>query len=115
MVMENPVRSMAELKKYIRDTFNLSELVCVAFSFEAPMLSRYALSNVFDLKLREICKCVMDMFCVISLTNGMSIYLLIVVFLTYYGASIVILSILFWSACILYMCVFDAGFHITQA
>ena len=37
------------------------------------------------------------------------------VFFTYHGAFIAILRILFWSTCILSMCVFDAEFCTAQA
>jgi hypothetical protein len=44
--------------------------------------------------------------CSVSVTNGNCMSLCIVVFLTYHGAFNVILSILFWSTCILctYVC-----------
>jgi hypothetical protein len=53
--------------------------------------------------------------CSVSVTNGNCMSLRIVVFLTYHGASNAILSILFWSTCILCICVCDAEFHIEHA
>jgi hypothetical protein len=53
--------------------------------------------------------------CSVSVTNGYCMSLCIVIFLTYHGASNANLSILFWSTCILSICVCDAEFHIEHA